>query len=242
MGNSEFYNTPEQQSILKTKLVAKYFGAWSQIMLAQSSGPIAYIDLFAGPGKFDDGLASTPLWILNHAIRDDKLCSRLITVFNDKEAKYVAQLQAEIDVLPGIEKLAYRPCVSNAAVGNELVDILREKSLLPTLFFIDPWGYKGLSLDLIGHGIKSWGCDCIFFFNYNRINPGINNRYVVERMNDIFGSVRAEQLREKVQGLSPEERQVTIINVLSDGASGKRVVAWRLARGGPRAAAPDPAP
>jgi len=70
-------------------------------------------------------------------------------------------------------------------------------------------------VDLIGYAIASRGCDCIFFFNYNRINPAINNSFVVEQMNDIFGAVRAEQLREKVRGLSPEERRNTIINELA---------------------------
>lgn len=219
MSKAQFFDTPEQQSIIKTQLVAKYFGAWTKIMLPRAKGPggaIAYVDLFSGPGEFDDGSASTPLWLLSYAIKDPALCARLITMFNDKNSNYIDQLRAKINALPGIERLVHEPIVSNDEVGPKVVDRLRSLSHVPTLFFIDPWGYKGLSLELIGNAIKHWGCDCIFFFNYNRINPGINNPFVVARMNDLFSAARADRLREKVKGLSPEERQSTIINELAE--------------------------
>ncbi len=219
MAGDEFFEAPDPQNIIKTKLVVKYFGAWATNMLRKGkdpSGRIAYIDLFAGPGRFADGKASTPLWILNNAISRPELCARLITIFNDKDPRHAAQLRKEIDALPGIENLAHRPQVSKVAVGSDLVALFRNLELVPTLFFIDPWGYKGLSLDLIGTAIKNWGCDCIFFFNYNRINPGINNPSVVERMNDLFGAGRAERLRAMVKDLTPDERQTAIISEPSE--------------------------
>jgi three-Cys-motif partner protein len=229
VSSDRYYESADPQNIIKTKLVTKYFGAWTNVMLPRLTRPgdrLAYIDLFAGPGRFEDGKASTPLWILDHAIKNSELCQRLVTTFNDKEPEFAEQLQREIDALPGIEKLTYKPQVSNAAVGSQLVDMLRSHSLVPTLFFIDPWGYKGLSLDLIGQAIKSWGCDCIFFFNYNRINSGLNNPYVAELMTDLFGATRFEQLRAKVAGRSSDERQTIIIDALTDalGEVGGRYV------------------
>lgn len=229
MTSNRFYESADPQNIIKTKLVTKYFGAWSNVMLPRLNRPsdrLAYVDLFAGPGRFDDGTASTPLWILNHAIKNPALCARLVTMFNDMNLVFAEQLQAEIAALPEIEKLTHQPQVSNFAVGSQLVGMLRGLSLVPTLFFIDPWGYRGLSLDLIGQGIKSWGCDCIFFFNYNRINPGLSNPFVAERMTDLFGSARFERLRGMVAGRSPDERQTIIIDALTDalGEVGGRYV------------------
>lgn len=234
MATARFFEEPDAQNIIKTKLVAKYFGAWTTFMLPRLRRPgdrLAYIDLFAGPGRFSDGKASTPLWILNNAISRPELCSRLVTTFNDKNPDHVTRLRTEIDALPGIEKLAHRPQVSNVTVGSELVALLRNLKLVPTLFFIDPWGYKGLSLDLIGTAIKNWGCDCIFFFNYNRINPGLTNPAVFELINDLFGTTRAEELRGKVAGLSSDERQTTIIDALTDAlgdVGGKHVLPFEF--------------
>jgi hypothetical protein len=80
------------------------------------------------------------------------------------------------------------------------------------LFFLDPWGYKGLTLDLIGAAIKDWGCECILFFNYNRINPGIANIAVSSLMEGLFGSRRTELLRQRLRGLAPDQRQNAILD------------------------------
>jgi len=154
--------------------------------------------------------------LLNLAIKDQVLRDRLVTVFNDKDPELAKQLQAAINVLPKVETLAYQPQVTNYVVGKDMAEMLRNINLVPTLFFIDPWGYKGLSLDLIGQAIKSWGCDCIFFFNYNRVNPGLNNPSVVERMTDLFGATRLDELRAKVTGRTSNERQTLIIDALTD--------------------------
>lgn len=215
--NARFFEAASPQNIIKTKLVAKYFGGWATLLLTRLNRPeerLAYVDLFAGRGRFEDGRESTPLWILNYAIARPELCKRLVTVLNDKDAGHVAQLQAEIDALPGIQRLVHQPQVSNLAVGSDLVDLLRSQALVPTLFFIDPWGYKGLSLDLIGTTIKGWGSDCIFFFNYNRINQAITITSVEPLMNDLFGVSRVNRLRQRIRGLSPEERQESIIGEL----------------------------
>lgn len=219
MKRTRFFETPGQQNIVKTQMVTKYFEAWANFMLPRLRSPkdrLAYIDLFSGPGRFENGEASTPLMILQRAIEKPDLCVRLTTTFNDKNPDYASQLQTEIRALPGIEKLAHQPQVASIQVGSELVDMFRNLRLVPTLFFIDPWGYKGLSLDLIGTAIKSWGCDCIFFFNYNRINPAVTNPFVDGPMKDLFGPARLEQLRQSVAGRVPADRQTTIIDQLTE--------------------------
>lgn len=219
MSTDRFFDSPEQQSIVKTQLVAKYFGAWAKIMLHRANragGQIAYVDLFSGPGEFIDGTESTPLRVLNYARKDPSLCTNLVTVFNEKNRAYVEQLRSKIDALHGIERLTHRPIVTNNEVGPAVIDLVHRADRVPTLFFVDPWGYKGLSLELVGNAIKRWGCDCIFFFNYNRVNLGLNNPLVIERMNELFGIMRADSLREKIRGLNPDERQAAIVNDLSE--------------------------
>lgn len=66
------------------------------------------------------------------------------------------------------------------------------RRLFPPSFFVDPWGYKGLSLKLVSAIIKDWGCDCVFFFNYNRVNMGVNNDSIKKHMISLFGEERLE--------------------------------------------------
>ena len=71
--------------------------------------------------------------------------------------------------------------------------------------------YKGVSLDLIGSVLGNWGSDCVVFFNYNRINMALNNELVEPHVNDLFGKSRADELRGLVAGLSPVQREATVV-------------------------------
>lgn len=222
MTTQTFFDESKQQSQVKSAIVAKYFDAWSKIMIStqnRSRNPrpdnrIAYIDLFAGPGRFSDGTISTPLLVLEKAIKDEDLCQRLVTIFYDKDKCNTNSLSKAIKELSGVEMLNYYPKVSTQEVGENIVRMFEEMKLVPTLFFVDPWGYKGLSLRLVNSVVKDWGCDCIFFFNYNRINMGLNNEAVREHMNALFGQERADNLRAQLNPLTPQERESTIIEEL----------------------------
>ena len=173
------------------------------------------MDLFAGPGRYEDGTPSTPVIVLQTAVKDPRLREILVTVFNDKTLEFANSLQKTIDAIPGIETLKYKPQVLNEEVGQKIVASFQRTKLIPTLLFVDPWGYKGLSVALINSVLQNWGCDCVFFFNYNRINAGLNNEMVREHMNDLFGEKKADAIRRKLTGLQPDDRETIIVEELS---------------------------
>jgi len=218
---NSFFNEQTEQSLVKATIVSKYFDVWANVIIAtqkryptRSPNKIAYIDLFAGPGRYFDESQSTPLKILQNAIQNPDIRERLVTLFNDKDEGNAHSLESAINSLSGIKTLKYPPHVENKEVGEEIVKMFEEMSLVPTLFFVDPWGYKGLSLRLVNSVLKDWGCDCIFFFNYNRINMGLSNPMVMEHMNSLFGAERAATLRMKLNSLSPADRELTVVEEL----------------------------
>ena len=220
MTNTNFFDESKQQSQVKSTVVAKYFDAWSKIMTSTQNrypkyeNKIAYIDLFAGPGRYSDGTISTPLLVLRKAIRDENLRQSLVTIFNDKDERNTSSLSKAIKELSGIETLNYQPQVETQEVGEEIVKMFEEMQLIPTLFFVDPWGYKGLSLRLVNSVVKDWGCDCIFFFNYNRINMDLNNNAVRDHMNALFSKERVDHLRVQLGPFTPQKRELTIVETL----------------------------
>lgn len=216
MLHPDFFATREEHNLIKAELVSKYFSEWSKIMLAQTQARrdnrIAYVDLFSGPGVFDDGSLSTPIFILKAAIESEELSRRLVTVFNDVSEEETRNLQDTINALPGVGRLKNAPQVLNNEIGMELDVFLNELDQIPTLFFIDPFGYKGVSIELLRSAIERWGCECIFFFNYNRINPALDNPLVAELMDKLFGRNQANDLRSRLSTLSsPEEREAIIV-------------------------------
>ncbi len=217
MVDNQFFDEPREQSQIKARIVEKYLWAWANVVIPtarQMGNRILYIDLFAGPGRYDDGTLSTPLLVLRRAIDDTNMRNMLVTFLNDRDTDSAGKLQAAIDALEGVEKLKYKPRVSNEIVGEEIEKRLAAIRLVPTFFFVDPWGYKGLSLGLIKSVLQNWGSDCVFFFNYNRVNMGLNNPAVREHMDALFGPRRAERLRDDVVGLNSGDRENLIVEEL----------------------------
>jgi len=219
MVDSSFFEESREQSQVKASIVAKYFWAWAKVVLPtakKTGGRIAYIDLFAGPGRYKDGTNSTPLKVLEAAIEDSELRESLVTLFNDKDPENVSSLVSAIGAIPNIGRLRHKPNVINEEVGDRIVKQFEKMRLVPTLFFVDPWGYKGLSLGLINSVLKNWGCDCVFFFNYNRVNMALTNQAVREHVNVLFGEKRAEAIRKELEGLNSIEREHLILERLSE--------------------------
>jgi len=222
MTNDSFFDEQKEQSLIKARIVEKYFWSWAKVIIAQiksqkSKGRkvderIAYIDLFAGTGMYKDGSKSTPIKVLEKAISDPDIRKMLMTLFNDAKLDHTNSLQKAIDVITGIDDLKYKPEVTNFEIGEKNLEIFN----VPTLFFLDPYGYKGLSLNLIYSVVKNWGCDCLFFFNYNRINMDLTNAIVEDNINDLFGKIRADIVRKKLKLIKSEDREFTIIEAICE--------------------------
>src|SRR5258707_9221635 len=139
MGNEQFFTEQTEQSAVKATIISKYFWSWAKIIMPRArSNKIAYVDLFAGPGRYKDGAKSTPLLILETAIKDQNMRKMLVTIFNDVDTNNSHTLENEINALQGIDTLKYKPIVNNHEVGSEIVKIFDQIRLVPTFFFVDP--------------------------------------------------------------------------------------------------------
>lgn len=219
MAKQKFFEERTDQSEVKARIVSKYFFAWARVIMptaAKRENKIAYIDLYAGPGRYKDGAASTPLLVLQTAISDAGMSKMLVAYFNDSENNNTSTLKDEISKLGGIENLQHAPVVTCGEVDEEAANYFNATRLVPSFSFVDPFGYKGLSLKIIKGVIKDWGCDCVFFFNYNRINAGIGNPAVTEHINALFGQQRAEALRNGLSNLTPELREAAVLEALAN--------------------------
>ena len=145
----EFFEDRDDRSAVKARIIEKYFATWAQILMptVKSKGEdskLAYIDLYAGPGRYDDGSASTPLLVLERAIANPDLCDRLVPLFNDRDVNHTKTLHEEISKLPGIEKMRHQPHIRCGEVDEDLEKFFNETRLVPSFSFVDPFGYRGL--------------------------------------------------------------------------------------------------
>ena len=220
MSNEDFFDEQTIKSEVKTEIVRKYFWAWAKVISKQvkksGQNKIGYVDLFAGPGRYKDGSKSTPIRIIEGAIRDEEIREMLVTLFNDSKRDNCLRLQEELKNIENFDLLKYKPYIKNLEVNDQLTEQFDKMKTIPTLYFLDPWGYKGLSLKLVKATLQCWGCDCMFFFNYNRINAALSNPVMTENMNAFFGKESADKLRNAIKDKSPKERESLIIRSLKD--------------------------
>lgn len=225
MADKKFFDQSTPRSLVKIDIVTKYFWAWATALkkpVANRGNKLAFLDLYAGPGSYIlDGVKSTPLRVLETLLRDDELRNLVATRFNDAEPEHCRTLEAAIASLPLIDTLRYPPTVTNMSVSQEMVNHFLRSNPVPILLFLDPFGYKGLSIDLIWSVVRTWGSDCIFFFNYRRVNAGLPNHFLNEPIDALFSRPRADVLRERIRTLSVDEREQAVIEAITEALKEK---------------------
>lgn len=218
--NVDFFEEQEAQSRLKSNIVSKYFDAWARIR--GRCPELAYVDLFCGPGAYDDGTDSTPLLVLQKTLGNPVLPAKLKLHFNDKKPEHVAALRARLALHREVARLKTPPTVTNVDLADEgaLTQLLGSLPTCPTFFFVDPFGYKGLTRGLLHRLMRGDGAECLFFFNYRRVNAALTNSVLGHHADLFFGPDKAQRLRELVDGLDPETREHVVMDGVQDMVQG----------------------
>jgi three-Cys-motif partner protein len=100
-------------------------------------------------------------------------------------------------------------------IDEDVGDVFARSALVPSFSFVDPFGYKGITLRLLKGMLKDWGCDLILFFSYARINAAIDNEIFEDHIVALFGEDRLRELRSRLKGKRPWEREALILETFS---------------------------
>ncbi|MEO1815293.1 MAG: three-Cys-motif partner protein TcmP [Acetobacterium sp.] len=217
MDCNDFYSVKDNNNTTKTLIVKNYFPAWAKIMKSvvqrypfKNSGKLAYVDFFSGPGAFEDGEKSTPILIMEHILNDRHYCQNMLTFFNDCDENNILQLKENLKKIDGYDLLENKPqfFCDKLSTDSHLHQFANLK--IPTLYFIDPFGYKGLSQDLFSTCLGNFGCDAILFFNYNRIQSGLLNPKVEIHMRKLFSNKIYEELKKNLKKNTINKEEIII--------------------------------
>lgn len=213
---TDFFDKRSHSSALKAHIVVKYLVAWGRVVASRASEHAVYFDPFCGRGAYKDGSRSTPLLVIEAAASVQALREKLMIVFRDAEEAHCCDLRANMAKTPETEAFAHRPIAVCEEVDAALGQHFAGTSLSPTFAFLDPCGYKGLTLELINSLVKDWGCDCLIFFNYSRINAALANPKVRGHMEALFTPEGLADLRGRVRGQTPRDREWIVMRFFED--------------------------
>lgn len=233
MKEDQFFETQTVSSKIKASIVSEYFPSYCKIIVRKHPPKeIRYIDLFAGPGFYEDGNPSTPILIGRHCQKDDFLKQNVKLIFNDN--KYFASLEQNfLREFPN-GTFANKPHFGKSTVGEspEISKFLvanthnGNNNDRPSLLFIDPFGYKGIETRILAQFLKNWGNEIFLFVNTKRIHPALENDKFEGLMNELFPTT-LQKIKQDRRYMSTVSARLSLI-VDSLGAEYKATLGGEL--------------
>jgi len=140
----EFFVAPRESSILKYKVLSCYFSQYFPKVNKFLGMGAVVADLFAGRGRFEDGSEGSPLIMARRY--NDLLGVRNVVVMSEEEPDTRSQL--ENNLKDYIEDKTVTVLTGDASdTGTRVLNSIPPG--VPLFVFLDPFGIKGLSLDLL---------------------------------------------------------------------------------------------
>lgn len=197
MKENHFFENQTISSRIKANIISEYFPSYCNIITSKyQPKQIRYIDLFAGPGFYEDGNPSTPILIARHCSKIDMLKENVKMIFNDNF--YHDALKINFNKEFGVETFKKKVHFGKSTVGEseEITRFLKQnthsknnekpRNDYPSLLFIDPFGYKGIETLVLAEFLKNWGNEIFIFVNTKRIHPALENNKFEELIKDLF--------------------------------------------------------
>lgn len=221
---NNFFEKQTASSKVKASIISEYFPSYCKIIVKKHMPKqIRYIDLFAGPGLYEDGNPSTPILIARHCYKDDFLKQNVQMFFNDNEYKsdLVKNFYAEFPNKP----FKHEPFFADRTVGDaeSITNFLckstineNNKNDYPSLLFIDPFGYKGIETKVLAKFLENWGNEIFLFVNTKRIHPALENEKFEPLMIDLFPTTLEQIKKDRKFKSTVAERLKLIIDSLGD--------------------------
>lgn len=216
----DFFKKQTPSSRIKASIVAEYFPQYCKILMKKPQPEIRFLDLFSGPGIYEDQSHSTPLLIANTCANDPILPQKVRLLFNDNQ--YSNQLRENFFKNISEGTFFYEPRFGNKTVGEDekILNYLSQKVITPnphpTLLFFDPWGYKGIDTLVLAKFLEHWGNEIFLFVNIKRIHAAIENDKFDDLMQSLFPTTIDELRKNRKYKATVYERLNLIMDNLAN--------------------------
>jgi three-Cys-motif partner protein len=194
----------EPHTAAKHRVLRAYLDAWIPVMAQQalrvhrlSTEPprLLLVDGFAGPGRYATGEPGSPLImleaLLSHAAFERLGGVSFVFLFIEHDERRVDRLRSEVTslgALPANVSVHIEHGEFETTFGslvNEVTD--SGKILVPTLAFIDPFGYSTSPMSLSGRFLAFPRCEVLSFLPLSFVHRFVGRAGQENAMNSLFG-------------------------------------------------------
>ncbi len=180
---------------VKHIILEKYLRAWIKVV-GSSFRRICYFDGFAGRGEYTDGELGSPLRALKLADELAKYYEKFVFIFIEKDQENFRNLESvlgrEIPKIKHIEKIQVVDPKNDefANVIEGLFKYLEQQKyiLVPSFFFIDPFGFSGIPFDVVKKILTNPRTEVFSTFMVRDIRRFLTLEKLEEIFNRLFGN------------------------------------------------------
>jgi three-Cys-motif partner protein len=231
--SADFFASPKPNSIIKQQIILSAFKIW--LTSNKKSNELSYIDLFSGPGIYEDGSFSTPFLILQEICSNNLLAGKFNVLFNDNRKSYLAKLRKALNGFKNISNLKLLMTASETII-NKVPTKFSNLNLDNSFVFIDAWGCQGINRNYIQSLLKNPNCAIALFFNINQIPRFINSaRYDFEELfKNVFDKKSINKIKTKYKDIKTGEKEKflldTYLSSLTNGMKNIYTIPFKFCR------------
>lgn len=193
----------KEHTEVKHKILEKYLSTWITI-LGKWNERICYFDCFAGRGEYDDGTFGSPVRAIKIAHRKAKDYGEMTLTFIEKDTENYNNLKHVLEVTrqknENPDKITFYMINSDfSTAATQIFHYIDSKSeiIAPSLFFVDPFGYSGVPLDIIKKILSYPKTEVFFTFMVSSITRFITHKPISKTLTALFGTDAWEGIIEK---------------------------------------------
>ncbi len=206
----DFFKKQTDSSRVKASIVSEYFPQYCRILRNKHEPEMfRYIDLFSGPGIYEDGNVSTPILLARNIAQDSVLKDKVQFIFNDLHYSDVLKANFEAEFPQGTFAKGVHFLNKEVGACEAIYQSIERYTMTrdsrgfwwnekPSLLFFDPFGYKGMRTESLAKFLKNWGNEIFLFINTKRINPALENEQFEDLMRLWFPK-RYDELKVEVR-------------------------------------------
>jgi len=206
----------KEHTRVKHILLSKYLKVWITA-LGKYNPKICYFDGFAGRGEYADGTLGSPLRALKLADELSGYFTKLLCYFVEKdrdnfdnlveilerEKPYITSWQRKIIVRKENDEFAN--------IVERIFDEMKEGyTLVPSFFFIDPFGFRGIPFHIITRILSNPKTEVFFTFMARDIARFIQLTELENTVTGLFGTDRWKAISRSLRGRG---REISLINL-----------------------------
>lgn len=184
----------KEHTRVKHEILEKYLKTWINVLAKWYK--VCYFDCFAGRGRYTDGKEGSPLIALRAAsdLKNERnhINNEIELIFIEKDKNNYENLQIVVNEELDINKDKYSNITVKPPINDEFTNVVTPLigdygKFYPSFFFIDPFGFSGVPMEIIKNILSIPKTEVFINFMIRDVNRFLTSSTHLRSLEELFG-------------------------------------------------------